>query len=212
MKSHARLVAATAAALTLGLVMTATPAMAECNVDNALFEDNFEFLDVSWGEPDDTFLVEDDALVVKGWREQVNFTTQNDGANVCVDATIAEASAEGNSPMGLIFWWQDWDNYYYLWYWADGGLEVRRILKGKSTTVFTTETLALKKGVGETNHLELQLRPRDATIIINGTNVQRFKGIQPKDGGVVGVTATSPQDASATFKFDNFIVSLPDEE
>jgi hypothetical protein len=76
--------------------------------------------------------------------------------------------------------------------------------------VFTTETLALKKGVGETNQIELQLKPRDATIIINGTQVQRFKGIQPKDGGVVGVSATSPQDAPATFKFDNFMVSLPE--
>jgi hypothetical protein len=150
--------------------------------------------------------------MVKGWREQVNFTTQNTGANVCVDATIVDASKPANSPMGLIFWWQDWDNFYYVWFWEDGGLEVRRIFKGNSTTVFTTETLALKKGVGHTNHIELQLKPRDATIIINGTNVQRFKGVQPKDGGVVGVTATSPEDASATFSFDNFIVSLPDEE
>ena len=199
-------------AVALGLVFAAGPAAAECNPDNALFEDNFEFMDVSWGEPDESFFVEDEALMVKGWREQVNFTTQNEGANVCVDATVVDASMPANSPMGLIFWWQDWDNFYYVWFWPDGGLEVRRVLKGNSTTVFTTETLALKKGVGETNHIELQLKPRDATIIINGTKVQRFKGVQPKDGGVIGVTATSPQDASATFKFDNFIVSLPDEE
>ena len=208
MKFHSRFVGL---AVALGLVMAAGPAAAECNPDNALFEDNFEFMDVSWGEPDESFFVEDEALKVKGWREQVNFTTQNEGANVCVDATVVDASKPANSPMGLIFWWQDWDNFYYVWFWPDGGLEVRRVLKAKSTTVFTTETLALKKGVGVTNHVELQLKPRDATIIINGTKVQRFKGIQPKDGGVIGVTATSPQDAPATFAFDNFIVSLPDE-
>lgn len=208
MKFHSRFVGL---AVALGLVMAAGPAAAECNPDNALFEDNFEFMDVSWGEPDESFFVEDEALKVKGWREQVNFTTQNEGANVCVDATVVDASKPANSPMGLIFWWQDWDNFYYVWFWPDGGLEVRRVLKAKSTTVFTTETLALKKGVGVTNHIELQLKPRDATIIVNGTKVQRFKGIQPKDGGVIGVTATSPQDAAATFAFDNFIVSLPDE-
>jgi len=208
MKFHSRFVGL---AVALGLVMAAGAAAAECNPDNALFEDNFEFMDVSWGEPDESFFVEDEALKVKGWREQVNFTTQNEGANVCVDATVVDASKPANSPMGLIFWWQDWDNFYYVWFWPDGGLEVRRVLKAKSTTVFTTETLALKKGVGVTNHVELQLKPRDATIIINGTKVQRFKGIQPKDGGVIGVTATSPQDATATFAFDNFIVSLPDE-
>jgi hypothetical protein len=209
MRLRLRVVAS--AVFAFGLFATAGQAVAECNPDTAIFEDNFEFMDVSWGEPDDTFAVEDEALLVNGYREQVNFTTQNQGANVCVDATIVEASAVPNSPMGLIFWWQDWDNYYYLWYWADGGLEVRRIVKGQSTTVYTTETLALKKGVGATNHIELDLKPRDATIIINGTKVQRFKGVQPKDGGVVGITATSPEDAPGVFKFDNFIVSAPAE-
>jgi hypothetical protein len=158
-----------------------------------LFEDDFEFMDVSWGDPDEDFFVEDGALVVKTWREHVNFSTLNEGANVCVDITIAEAPNPDYSPVGLIFWWQDWDNYYYLWYWADGGLEVRRIFKGQSSTVFTTATLALKKGVGETNNIELRLKPKDATV--NGTEVKRFKGIQPKDGGVVGITASSPDDA-----------------
>jgi hypothetical protein len=210
MKFHLRYVPGAAVAFMLGLAVAAGPAAAECDIENALFEDNFEFMDVSWGEPDEHFAVEDEALTVTGWREQVNFATQNEGANVCVDATIVDASKPANSPMGLIFWWKDWDNFYYVWIWADGGLEVRRIFKGNSSTVFTTETLALKKGVGETNQIELQLKPRDATIIINGTKVQRFKGVQPKDGGVVGVTATSPEDAPATFTFDNFMVSLPE--
>jgi hypothetical protein len=95
-----------------------------------------------------------------------------------------------------------------VWFWPDGGLEVRHIFEGKPSTVFTTETLALKKGVGATNHIELDLQPRDATLVINGTEVQRFRGIQPKDGGVIGISATSPEDAPATFSFDNFIVTL----
>jgi hypothetical protein len=202
-----------AVAVVLGLAFAASPAAAECNSDNALFEDDFEFMDVSWGEPDDSFSVEDEALLVKGTREQVNFSTQSGGAtHVCVDATVVEAPKPANSPMGLIFWWQDWDNYYYVWFWPDGGLEVRRIFKGKASTVFTTETLALKKGAGATNHIELDLNPRDATIIINGTEVQRFRGIQPKDGGVIGISATSPADAPATFSFDNFIVTAPGAE
>jgi len=210
MKFHARFMAVTVA---LGLAFAAQPAAAECNPDNALFEDDFAFLDVSWGEPDDSLFVEDEALLVKGARQQVNFSTQNQGAtHVCVGATVVDAANPANSPMGLIFWWQDWDNYYYVWFWPDGGLEVRRIFKGKASTVFTTETLALKKGVGATNHIELDLQPRDATIIINGTEVQRFRGIEPKDGGVIGISATSPEDAPAAFKFDNFIVTVPGTE
>jgi hypothetical protein len=94
-----------------------------------------------------------------------------------------------------------------MFIWADGGLEVRRIVNGKQTTIFTEETLALKKGVGETNSVELDLKPKDATIFVNGTKVKRFKGRQPKDGGVVGVYGLSPEDAPATFTFDNFVVN-----
>jgi hypothetical protein len=196
-----------ATAIAFSLLFVASPAAADCNSDTALFADDFEFMDISWGDPDNNFFVEDGALVVKGGRQQVNFQTKNEGANFCADVTIVEAPAPDNSPAGLIFWWQDWDNYYYLYYWVDGTLDVRRVVKGKENTLFETNTLALKKGLRQTNHIELDLKPKDATILINGTEVKRFKGVQPKDGGVVGVTTNSPDDKPGKFTFDNFIVS-----
>jgi hypothetical protein len=207
MKFHSRFATCAAVVLALGLFLAAGPARAECNPDTALFEDEFEFMDVTWGDPDDNLYVEDDALIIKGFGGVVNFATQNKGANVCVDMTIAEASKIPNSPIGLVFWWQDWDNYYVMFYWADGGIEVRRIVGGETKTVFSEETLALKKGVGATNHAELVLNPKDATILINGTKIKRFKGKQPKDGGIVGFYGISPEDAPATFTFDNFVVN-----
>ena len=208
MKFQSRFVAI---ALALGLALAASPVAAACNPDEALFEDEFDFLDVSWGESDDSLYVEDGALVVKEYGGIVNFSTRNEGANVCIDMTIADASNIANSPIGLVFWWQDWDNYYSMFVWADGWIEVRRIVNGKQTTIFTEETLALKKGVGETNSVELDLKPKDATIFINGTKVKRFKGRQPKDGGVVGVYGISPEAEPATFTFDNFAVNTHDE-
>lgn len=208
MKFQSRFVAI---ALAMGLALAASPAAAACNPDEALFEDEFDFLDVSWGESDDNLYVEDGALIVKEYGGIVNFSTRNEGANVCIDMTIADASNIANSPIGLVFWWQDWDNYYSMFVWADGWIEVRRIVNGKQTTIFTEETLALKKGVGETNSVELDLKPKDATIFINGTKVKRFKGRQPKDGGVVGVYGISPEAEPATFTFDNFVVNTHDE-
>jgi len=196
-----------AAALALGWAFAASPAAAECNPDTSLFEDELEFMDVSWGESDDSLYVEDGALTINEYGGVVNFSTKNEGANVCVDMTIADASNIPNSPIGIVFWWQDWDNYYSMFIWADGWIEVRRIVGGEQTTLFTEETLALKKGVGETNSVELDLKPKDATIFINGTKVKRFKGRQPKDGGVVGFYGISPEDAPATFTFDNFVVN-----
>jgi hypothetical protein len=204
MKFDCRLVAA---ALALGFAFAASPAAADCDPETSLFEDEFEFMDVSWGDPDDAVYVEDGVFVINEYGGVVNFSTRNEGANVCVDMTISEASKIPNSPIGLVFWWQDWDNYYSMFIWADGWMEVRRIVNGKSTAIFTEETLALKKGVGETNSVELDLNPKDATIIVNGTKVKRFKGRQPKDGGVIGLYGISDADAPAVFTFDNLVVN-----
>jgi hypothetical protein len=209
MRSRSHVVAAAGVAVILGALLAASPAVAQCDPDNAVFEDEFEFMDPSWGDPDDNFYVEDGALLIKSQREQVNFSTKNQGANVCVDATIVDAPAPDNSPIGLIFWWQDWDNYYFLLNWSNGGSEIRRVVKGKEESLFSLDTLALKKGVGQTNSIELRLRPKDATVLFNGTEVKRFKGKQPQDGGVVGVIGLSSEDKPATFKFDNFVVSPP---
>ncbi len=194
------------------LFLTAATARADCNPDNAIFQDDFEFMDGSWGDPTDRFYVEDEAMVVKDWAEQINSTTQNQGANVCVDMTAVEVPKPEESPLGLIFWWQDWDNFYYAWYWTNSGtVAVNRVVKGKVQNVLQIDTLAVKKGVGATNHFEIDLRAKDATLFINGTQVTRFKGVQPKDGGIVGLIALSADGAPGTFKFDNLIVSEPSE-
>ena len=211
MKFRFPAICAFGAAAILGLLLAASPAAAECDVDNAIFEDDFEFLDGSWTQATDNFYVEDGVLVIKGYKETVNFATQTDVANVCVDMTIVEAPDPDRSPIGLDFWWQDWDNYYYLYYWTNGYLEVRRLVKGKSQTIVSMETLALKQGVGQTNHIELQLRPKDATLFINGTEVTRFKGKPPKDGGPIGITGNSSEDTPALYQFDNLVVSPPAE-
>jgi len=199
-----------AAAAILGLLITASPAFAECDIDNAIFDDDFTFLDPSWGTASDTFGVEDQALVIRGNWGNVNFSTQSEAANVCADLKIVNAPDPDYSPIGLVWWWQDWDNYTYLFYWSNAAyIEVRRLVKGQSQTLLSSDTLALKTGVGETNHIEVQLRPKDATIFINGTQVTRFKGKPPKGGGSVGVYGSSPDAKPATFAFDNLVVSPP---
>jgi hypothetical protein len=203
---------AVAAALSLGLFLPANPALAECDPDNAIFEDDFEFLDASWNTPSDAFFVEDGALIIKSFWGNINPQTHNEEANVCLDTTIVEAPVPDQSPIGVVWWWENWDNYYYLFYWADSDwIEVRRFVKGQPVSVASVQSLALKQGAGQTNHIELRLKPKDATLFINDTEVMRFKGKPPKGGGSIGVYASSPEDNPATFSFDNVIVSAPSE-
>src|SRR5262249_12659924 len=146
-----------AAALS-GLVLAAGPAAADCNSDTALFEDDFAFMDGSWGQPDDHLYVEDGVFVAKGGYGVVNFQTTSDAANICVDATIAQAGDLDNTGAWVIFWWQDWDNYYSVGYWGNGAFQADRKVKGKWVSISYVESSpAIKSGVGKTNHIELKL-------------------------------------------------------
>ena len=208
MRSPLRASYAAGLAVIFGLLLPAGPAAAECDKNDALFEDDFEFFDPTWGNPSDILNVENGVLVLKGNWTQVNLQTHNESANVCVDMTIVEAPDPYYSPIGLVWWWENLDNYYFMLYWADSPVvEIRRRLKGTFQTLFSLETLALKQGLGETNHVELQLKPKDATIFINGTQVTRFKGKPPKGGAPLGVYGTAPEDQPAVWTFDNFVVS-----
>jgi hypothetical protein len=182
-------------------------AFAACDPENALYEDDFEFLDVSWGRADDSILVDDGALVIRGSGGVVNLETKTKAAAVCVDVSIEKAEKASDSPAGVVFWWEDWQNYYAVFVWSDGWLEVRRMKDGQSKTLFTQETDALKTGAGAVNNIELALQPKDATLLVNGTEVRRFKAKRPEDGGAVGLYGISPDDAPATFSFDNLIVN-----
>ena len=197
-------------AVALCLFAAATPAAADCNPDTALYSDDFEeFMDANWGEADDKLFVEDGALVVKSYTGVMNFATTGADINACVDVTIAKAPDPNYTYAGIVFWWTDWDNYYYVFYWPTGTVNIWRVLNGKDTYLAEAHPTNIKKGVGKTNRLELDLKGKTATFLINGQVATRLKGIPPKDGSPIGFIADAPKDKQATVKFDNFIVSAP---
>jgi hypothetical protein len=194
--------AATMVLAAFSFVTITGPAYAECDPDEVIFEDDFGFMDVSWGQPSETVYVKDGALIVKDGWGKVNFQTRVDEADVCVDITIVEAEKPDESPASILFWWQDWDNYYEFRYWAGGGFRIDRVRNGRYVAVSDyIETDAIKKGLGQTNSFQLRIRSKDATVIANGTELLRFKGQAPRDGGVIGF------QAYGLTKFDNLVVS-----
>jgi hypothetical protein len=186
----------------------ATPAAAECNPEAAIFSDDFaDFLDATWGDADDAMDVKDGALVLKSDRAQVNFATNGQDVNACVDTTIVDAPVPDYTSVGMIFWWTDWDNYYYLNYWPSGLVNINRVTKGKANFLIAANPTDLKKGIGQTNSLELDLKDKTATLLVNGQVATRFKRIPPKDPGPIGFVAYGGEGKPSTFTFDNFIVS-----
>jgi hypothetical protein len=212
MTSLVRLLGSALAAAGMGLLFAASPAAAECNPDTALFSDDFEeFLDATWGDADEGMQVADGVLVVKSYRGQVNFATTGKDLNACMDMTIVEAPDQEYTSGGFIFWWTDWDNYYYMNYWPNGLVNISRVVKGKTMFLIDANPTNIKKGLGQTNSLEIDLKGKTATLLVNGAVASRFKGIPPKDGGPIGFVAYGAEGKPSTFKIDNFVVSEPDQ-
>jgi hypothetical protein len=124
-----------------------------------------------------------------------------------VDTTIVKAPDVTNGNIGLVFWLVDWKNYYYAWYWADGDVEIGKIVNDRRVTLPFFKPPALKKGIGETNQIELLLKEKEGTLFINGTEVKRFKGKQPNEDNWIGVVAASRDEKPGLFKFDNFVMN-----
>ncbi len=191
-----------------GLVFATSPASAACDPAKALVSDDFEdFLDPSWGDADQYVELADGVLLMKIPSGRLNLSSKSDLANVCVDAAIKTAKDEKTTWVGLMFWFQDANNYYFVQVWDYGYAQVARVLNGKSFAVFAAEVPDLKKGLGQANNIELRLGAKDATLVINGAVVKRFKGVPPKGGSWIGVMGGAPENDPATFTFDNFVVT-----
>jgi hypothetical protein len=142
------------------------------------------------------------------WRFAPSESDLYEDVSICVDATVVQTDNEGGSSAAILFWFADWDNLYLFEVYPTGGFDVERLSKGKwLLPVPYTETLAIKKGAGQVNQIELQLKGKQGTMFINGTQVGQFKGVPPKDGSKLGLAAVSPAEGTATVKFQNFMVS-----
>ena len=201
------------AALALGGELAATEATA-CGNGKVIFEDKFETLDPSWGNVTDLKKVENGALVltpepgksVWGISESDYYTD----AAICVDATVTNGLPE-EAYHSIVFWFQDTSNFYEFALWPSGKYRVERWSKGKILyPISLTDVPELKKGLGQTNSLEVETKGNMATLYVNGTKIAEFKGRPPEGGGKVGLDSTSPQTGERTVvRFTNFAIAEP---
>jgi hypothetical protein len=212
MKSSIRILMGIGFALgTLGLAGTDANA---CGNGKVIFEDKFETLDPSWGNPGTGLKVENGALVVtpatgRSW-EAVSESDYYGDAAICVDATVTSGDP-ANSYIAIIFWYQDDDNTYDFGWWPNGKIDVERASKGKWLyPVGTTDVPAMKTGLGQTNNFEVETKGNKVTVYVNGTKINELNGKPPEGGGKVGFVVVSPKTGDPTVtKFTNFVVAEP---
>ena len=194
-----------------GLVSGGAMAACQSNADS-LLEDRFSNVDDSWG----TFKnygVENGKLVFKppaGFNTPaINKSSLYDDVDVCVEMTVPAPVTKGTCG-ALIFWAEDYGNYYSFQVSTDGQASVWRRQRGKwLDRVSWRDFGPITKNADQVNELRVVTAGSNAKLFVNGTLFKELKGYPPKDGSLVGLLACAPNDVSATVAFANFVVNPP---
>jgi hypothetical protein len=180
---------------------SATPALA-CRGDKVLFADDFTTVNPAWS-------VDEHAKIGGGVMKIVvangdyniawNDALVLDKADLCVEVT--ETTAEDASA-GIIFAAADDDHYYLFYvYPTEGYAGVSRVTNDRSDDVIAERKIVVS---GNKARLRLTLFGARAVAYIDDKQFADFKVEAPKKGGGFGLTADSPDDATATWEFRDF--------
>lgn len=179
-----------------------------------LIEDQFETLAPVWGDASPEVKVEAGQLVVTApsgtYAWAINNSGLYDDIDMCVTVTTRTAADTTDAFAGVVFWYQDVNNFYVFELAPNGRASIWRRQRGKWLQQVGWKT-AQNANTGEdaSNELRITTVGADATLYVNGTEFARIEGSPPEEGQQVGVFAGASDDAEAVFAFDGFRVTRP---
>jgi len=191
------------------------PTIAECQPANTTdFQDTFAKKDPAWGIGNDAI-----ARYVDG---QLSFKPAENhsrlqlyrplvfkNATVCVTVKSPSevTNLEGLAAGGLAFWASDYQNFYDAQIYPNGTYAVFREVNNEwATVVPRTASDAIKTGIGAVNELQVVLIGAIASLYINGTKVNDFRGQPPPEGAATGLFAESETNRQNEWRFLKFTV------
>ncbi|HZP19936.1 MAG TPA: hypothetical protein VFB16_06960 [Bauldia sp.] len=188
-----------------------------CEGDKVLFEDDFATLEPTWGAKSEEVDVAGNKLML---TPEANYTTWvpstanlYEDIDFCADVSSVKAVDPDHSYAGLVFWYADDDNFYAFEFAANGNASVWRRQRGKWLKQMNWQPAgALKQNDGAVNQLRVVTMGNEADFYINGSQFGSIKGVPPADGQQIGVIASSPKDAVATYSVANLKVTEPSKD
>ncbi|HVZ12907.1 MAG TPA: hypothetical protein VG894_00455 [Bauldia sp.] len=202
-------------ALALPLLLAGlSPAFAVCPGPSVLFQDSFDTLQPTWGEPSDAIKVANGQLVmtppVGTYIWAVNNAGVYDDLDMCVTVTTVTGVDPTEAKAGPIFWYTDVNNFYVFEIAPNGKASVWRRQRGKWLAQANWQDATdANKGDGASNELRVTTVGDDATFYVNGTQFKKVSGSAPDDGQQIGLFAASPDKDAATFAFDDLKATKP---
>lgn len=176
-----------------------------------LYEDDFSSTDSGWDvweDEDSAGGYENGKYVLQVFKTDTFYWAylgQNyDDFVLDVDAT-KQAGPDDNG-FGVIFRYQDAQNFYRFGISSDGFYELGYYENDEWTSLMDwTETEVIKQG-NKTNHLTLICEGSNITVAVNGETLASFSD-ETFTSGDVGVFAGATTEAGVKIAFDNFTVS-----
>ena len=198
----------------IALLASVRVAGAVCPGLDVLFIDKFDQLAPTWGEANPSLTVEDGRLVIAPpsgtyvWA--ANSAGLYDDIDMCVTVTTVAAVEPLDAVAGLVFWYEDVNNFYVFEIAPNGKASVWRRQRGKWLAQVKWQAAAgANAGDGGVNELRLTSVGGDATFYVNGTEFKKLGGSPPEEGHQIGVLAVSPEEGEARFAFDDLRVTKP---
>jgi hypothetical protein len=190
------------------------PAAAVCPGIDVLFQDTFDSLQPTWGQPSATAKVQNGQMVMSPAVGTYVWLTNNAGVyddiDMCVNVTTVTGVDAAEAKAGPIFWYTDVNNFYVFELAPNGKASVWRRQRGKwLQQVNWQDAENANKGDGSTNELRVTTTGDDATFYVNGTEFKKLSGSAPDDGQQIGLFAGSPDKDAATFAFDDLKATKP---
>jgi hypothetical protein len=198
------------------LLVSGTLAPAHAQGQAVLFEDNFATLDPIWSNPGNYLSVKENKLLLSTEKDMCRLTlykgTTFGDMDLQVTTQLAQKMEGVPNGVGIIFWADDFQNYYCFIMAPDGLAGVRRRLKGNNLKpVPIAKTEALNKDPQAANVLRVVVKGNQATCYINNKEVATLKGRPPEGGGMIGFLGCADSEAAkgTTWEFSNLKVTTP---
>lgn len=189
-------------------------ALAACQGSTILYQDSFDRLQPTWGTETESFKVVNSQLEVLPPADtyfwSANSANLYDDVDMCVTMTTVAEIDPLESKAGLVFWYDDANNFYVFELAPNGKASVWRRQRGKwLAQVEWGDVEGANQGNAAINELRVTTIGSEATFYVNGEKFEELTGTPPDNGQQIGLFAASPPDGVAVFGFDNLIVTKP---
>jgi hypothetical protein len=132
-----------------------------------------------------------------------SYTGSYGDVDIQVDATLDEGPLDGAA--GVLFRYQDEDNFYYYRVSADGSYNLTLYAAGERQVLVDWTQAPEIKGRRQVNHLGVEAVGDHIRLLVNDTLLAEVSD-DTFAKGEIALAVTTFEEGGATFKFDNLIV------